>query len=110
MTSAADYGRVVTETTLVINTRSGDVVREKTTAVNHLVNRAAKDPAQSDIIAKWNTLAGPLKAEVVGTHTETSSATPAGNRGIETPMADLVADAILLGHHGRTRAAPRSRS
>ena len=100
VTSAADYGRAVTETTLVLNTRSGDVIREKTTAVNHLVNRAAKDPAVSDIIAKWNTLAGPLKAKVVGTHTDDILGDSGGNRGIETPMADLVADAILWGTTG----------
>lgn len=100
VTSAADYGRAVTETTLVLNTRSGDVIREKTTAVNHLVNRAAKDPAVTDIIAKWNTLAGPLKAKVVGTHTEDILGDSGGNRGIETPMADLVADAILWGTTG----------
>ena len=101
VTSAADYGRVVTETSLVINTKSGDVVREKTAAVNHLVNRGVKDPAQSEIIAKWNTLAGPLKAEIVGSHTEPILGDSSGNRGIETPMADLVADAILLGHLGQ---------
>ena len=100
VTSAADYGRAVTETTLVLNTRSGDVIREKTTAVNHLVNRAAKDPAVSNIIAKWNTLAGPLKAKVVGTHTDDILGDSGGNRGIETPMADLVADAILWGTTG----------
>ncbi|HEX5524191.1 MAG TPA: bifunctional metallophosphatase/5'-nucleotidase [Pedococcus sp.] len=100
VTSAADYGRAVTETTLVLNTRSGDVIREKTTAVNHLVNRAAKDAAVTGIIAKWNTLAGPLKAKVVGTHTEDILGDSGGNRGIETPMADLVADAILWGTTG----------
>lgn len=100
VTSAADYGRAVTETTLVLNTRSGDVIREKTTAVNHLVKRAAKDPAVTDIIAKWNTLAGPLKAKVVGTHTDDILGDSGGNRGIETPMADLVADAILWGTTG----------
>ena len=100
VTSAADYGRAVTETTLVLNTRSGDVIREKTTAVNHLVNRATKDPAVTDIIAKWNTLAGPLKAKVVGTHTDDILGDSGGNRGIETPMADLVADAILWGTTG----------
>ena len=100
VTSAADYGRVVTETNLVINTKSGDVVREKTAAVNHLVNRGVKDPAQSEIIAKWNTLAGPLKAEIVGSHTEPILGDSGGNRGIETPMADLVADAIHWGTSG----------
>jgi 5'-nucleotidase len=105
VTSAADYGRAVTETTLTINTRSGDVIRERSSAVNHLVNRGTKDPAQTEIIAKWNTLAGPLKASVVGTHTEDILGDSSGNRGIETPMGDVVADAILWGTEGEKGGA-----
>lgn len=97
VTSAHDFGRTVTETSLVVNTKSGDVVRERSTAVNHLVNRGTADPAQTAIISKWNTLAGPLKAQVVGSHTEPILGDASGNRGIETPMADVVADAILWG-------------
>jgi len=101
VTSAHDYGRTVTETSLVINTKSGEVVRDRSTAVNHLVAQTApKDGAITSIIAKWNTLAGPLKAQVVGTHTEDILGDSSGNRGIETPMADLVADAILAGTDG----------
>jgi 5'-nucleotidase len=101
VTSAHDYGRAVTETKLVINTRSGEVMRDRSSAVNHLVARTApKDPAITSIIDKWNTLAGPLKAKVVGTHTEDILGDSSGNRGIETPMADVVADAILAGTDG----------
>ena len=54
------------------------------------------DPAQTAIIAKWNTLAGPLKGQVVGTHTEDILGSALNTtRAFETPMADLVADAIL---------------
>ena len=59
-----------------------------------------KDGAITQIIDKWNTLAGPLKAQVVGTHTEDILGDSGGNRGIETPMADVVADAILAGTDG----------
>ncbi|KGN35857.1 5'-nucleotidase [Knoellia flava TL1] len=101
VTSAHDYGRTVTETTLVINTKSGEVMRDRSTATNHLVARTApKDGAITQIIDKWNTLAGPLKAQVVGTHTEDILGDSGGNRGIETPMADVVADAILAGTDG----------
>jgi 5'-nucleotidase len=100
VTSAADYGRAVTETSLVVDRRTGEVDRARTTAVNHLVTREARDAKQTEIIAKWNTLAGPLKATVVGTHTEDILGDSSGNRGIETPMADLVADAILWGTSG----------
>lgn len=96
VTSSADYGRTVTETSLVINKRSGEVMRDRTRATNHLVPKAlADDPTQTSIINKWNTLAGPLKGQVVGTHVEPITGDSSGNRGIETPMGDLVADAIL---------------
>lgn len=100
VTSAHDYGRTVTETSLVIDRRTGDVVRDASTAVNHLVKQETKDGAITQIIDKWNTLAGPLKAQVVGTHSEPILGDSGGNRGIETPMADVVADAILAGTDG----------
>ena len=103
--SAHDYGRVVTETSLVVNRKSGEVDRGRSAAVNHLVEQGTKDAAQTAIIAKWNTLAGPLKARVVGTHTEPILGDSGGNRGIETPMADLVADAILWGTSGNNGGA-----
>jgi len=98
VTSAASYGQVVTETDLVINTRSGEVMRDRSTATNHLVSRAvAKDAAQTAIIAKWNTLSGALGNRVVGSNDEDILGDSNGNRGIETPMGDLVADSILWG-------------
>lgn len=100
VTSATDYGRAVTETRLVIDRTTGDVDRKSSMAVNHLVTRTTKDPKLTQVIDKWNALAGPLKAQVVGTHTEDILGDSSGNRGIETPMADLVADAILWGTDG----------
>ena len=99
VTSAASYGRVVTETELVVNRRTKDVVRDASTATNHVVERAAltPDPAQTAIVEKWDEIAAPLAAEVVGTVKEDITGDSGGNRGIETPMADLVADAILWG-------------
>jgi 5'-nucleotidase len=98
VTSAASYGQVVTETDLVINTRSGEVMRDRSTATNHLVSRAvAKDAAQTAIIAKWNSLSGALGNRVVGSNDEDILGDSNGNRGIETPMGDLVADSILWG-------------
>lgn len=104
VTSAADYGRAITETNLVIDRRTSDVDRAKTTAVNHLnVRTVAPDPAQTAIIAKWSTLAGPIKNTVVGSHVEDILGDASGNRGIETPMGSLVADSILYGTAGPTK-------
>lgn len=100
VTSAASYGQVVTESNLVINKKSGDVVRTASTATNHLVTRTTKDAAETAVIAKWKALADPKAAQVVGTITEDITGDASGNRGIETPMADTVADAILYGTSG----------
>ncbi|QIM20658.1 bifunctional metallophosphatase/5'-nucleotidase [Phycicoccus sp. HDW14] len=99
VTSAASYGQVVSETDLVIDKRTGEVDRAKSTSVNHLVSRAefAKDATQTGIIDKWKTISGPLAARVVGSVAEDITGDSSGNRGIETPMADLVADSILWG-------------
>ncbi|WP_036829684.1 bifunctional metallophosphatase/5'-nucleotidase [Phycicoccus jejuensis] len=99
VTSAASYGQVVSETNLVIDRRTGEVDRKKSTSVNHLVSRTAfaKDATQTAIIDKWKALSGPLAAQVVGSNTQDITGDSSGNRGIETPMADLVADAILFG-------------
>jgi 5'-nucleotidase len=104
VTSTADTGRMVTETSLVVNRKSGEVDRARTTAVNHVVPQAvADDPAQTAVIAKWNTLAAPLKGRVVGTHVEPitgDGVTGPSCRCVETPMGDLVADAILFNTKG----------
>ena len=100
VTSATDYGRAVTETRLVVNTKSGEVMRDRSTAVNHLVDRGTKDPAQTEILQKWNSIAKPIAGRVVGTVKEDITGDSSGNRGIETPMGDLVADSILWGTSG----------
>lgn len=93
VTSASSYGRVVTETTLTLDRRSGDVVRSRTTSTNHLVTRTSADPAQTAIIAKWKEISAPIANRVVGSITQTI--TNPGNRQQETAMQNLVADGIL---------------
>lgn len=96
VTSAASYGQVVTDSTLVVNARSGEVDRGRSQAANHLVPRTvAKDAAQTTIIDKWKSLSDVVGARVVGSVAEDILGDASGNRGIETPMADMVADAIL---------------
>ena len=57
VTSAASFGRVVTETNLVIDKRTGEVNRDQTTATNHLVTRTIADPEQTEIISRWTAAA-----------------------------------------------------
>ena len=79
--------------TLVINTRTGEVKRDKTTATNHLVTRTTADPEQTEIINRWNAAAAPIANEVVGSITADIVRSP--NRDTEGPLANLIADAQL---------------
>ena len=76
VTSAASFGRVVTETTLSINPRNGQVRRSKTTSTNHLVTRTTADPTQTEIISRWNAVSAPIANEVVGTITADLNRSP----------------------------------
>jgi len=93
VTSAASFGRVVTETWLTIDKYTRDVVRSATTSTNHLVLQTAKDPALTAILDKWKAIAAPIGNRVIGTIT--ADITNGGNRQIETPMQNLIADEIL---------------
>lgn len=94
VTSASSFGRVVTETNLVVDRRSGDVVRDKVTSTNHLVLRTVTpDPTQQAILAKWQALAGPVGDQVKGEATAAITRSP--NRNTESSLANLIADAQL---------------
>ena len=94
VTSASSFGRVITETNLTINRSSGNVQRAKTTAVNHLVTRnVVPDAELTGIIAKWQSLAGPVANRPVGTIT--TDITRAINRQTESSLVNLIADAQL---------------
>ncbi|HYI50041.1 MAG TPA: 5'-nucleotidase C-terminal domain-containing protein, partial [Microbacterium sp.] len=97
VTSANQYGRVVTDTALVLSQTTEDVVRDRVSSDNNLVLRSAADPAATALIEKWSTLSDVVGGEVVGTVVEDITGDSSGDRGIETPMANLVADAILWG-------------
>jgi len=57
VTSASAFGRVVTETRLPIDRRTGEVIRSKVESRNQLVTRGTKDADQTAIINKWKALA-----------------------------------------------------
>lgn len=109
VTSAASFGQVVTESHLVINKQTKQVVRDRSTSRNVLVDRTtAPDPAETAVIAKWNAISGPLAGQIVGTVStdiKGDANDPVYNRAIESPMADLVADSILAGTSGANGGA-----
>jgi 2',3'-cyclic-nucleotide 2'-phosphodiesterase (5'-nucleotidase family) len=94
VTSASSYGRVVTETTLTLDKRTGDVRRTKTTATNHLVTRdRTAEPAQTNIIARWNAASAPNANKLAGAIAADLTRSP--NRDTESTMANVIADAQL---------------
>jgi len=107
VTSAYQYGRVVTEVTLVLDRRTKDVDRAMSTAYNHAVVRdeLTADPALTAVIEavtavidKWQPLFDSFANEVVGSITEdiNRGGNPPGNdRGVESAAGNLVADAQL---------------
>ncbi|WP_191680976.1 5'-nucleotidase C-terminal domain-containing protein [Janibacter melonis] len=96
--ASGDWGRAFNQMSLLVDPRTGDVVKSRSTATNHLnVRSTPADPEVEAVVKKWADRAGPERAKVVGTVTEDITGDASGNRGVETPMADLVADSILFG-------------
>ena len=100
VTSAASYGRLVTETNLKINRRTGDVIRKSVRVKNHIVTQDVRPvPAQTRILEKWGKLAGDVGQEPIGKVTEDiKRAFEAGgsdDRGAESDASNLIADAQL---------------
>ncbi|MGB3594945.1 MAG: cell wall-binding repeat-containing protein [Ornithinimicrobium sp.] len=100
VTSANQYGRVVTESDVVLSQETSDVVRDDTTSANNLVLQNVTDPTMDALITKWKDKSDVVGAEVVGTLAEDITGSAGGDRGIETPLANLVADSILYGTEG----------
>ncbi|MEV4859154.1 esterase-like activity of phytase family protein [Streptomyces ossamyceticus] len=106
VTSASSFGRVVTETRLPIDRRSGDVVRDRVAAMNHLVTRTgAKDADQTAVIDKWKALSAPIADKVVGS--VTADITRSETRDAESDLANLVADAQLAATSAPERGGAR---
>jgi 5'-nucleotidase len=114
LTSAASFGRLVTSIDLTIDHQTKDVTAK--TATNWIVKQTegpfnsgvpgdlgtpvAKDPVESKIVQKWETLAAPIGNRVIGHLTQDilssrdgagNGTTPAG----EIPVGDVIADAQL---------------
>lgn len=101
VTSAASFGRVLTEVNLVLDKRTGDVRRDLSTSTNHPVlhSQLERDPAITAVIDKWQPLAQEVGSVVIGeTQGPLTRALTAGNlehRGKESTAVNNVADAQL---------------
>jgi 5'-nucleotidase len=97
VTSAASFGRVVTDIDLELNAAG---VVTSATAVNHIVTQnVTPDAATSAILAHYEGLSAPLANRVVGRISAdilSARGTPNGqNAAGEQPMGDVIADAML---------------
>jgi 5'-nucleotidase len=92
VTSAASFGRIVTDVDLTIDRSSGDVVNK--TANNNIVTRdVPQDSFITALIAKYNVIAAPLANRVIGSITATITRT--ANAAGESALGDVIADAQL---------------
>jgi 5'-nucleotidase len=98
VTSAASFGRLITDIDLTIDDRSKAVV--EATANNRIVTQdVTPDPAVQAIVDKYTKLAAPLANRVIGRVTadiRSARDNPSGqNAAGEQPMGDVIADAML---------------
>ena len=94
VTSASSFGRLFTDTELTYDRRTQDIVRAGVASSNVLVTRnVAKDPAQTKIIADYNSAIAPVASRVIG-HIS-ADVTRAGNPAGESALGDFIADAQL---------------
>jgi 2',3'-cyclic-nucleotide 2'-phosphodiesterase (5'-nucleotidase family) len=97
VTSAMSYGRIITEMTFKINTKTRDIVRPSVDAVNHLVTRdVPRHPGVQAIVDKWVAkAAGPGNRVVGSVKEDIRRAVTSGreDRGKESSLSNLIADA-----------------
>ena len=105
LTSAGQYGTLVTDITLRIDPRTNEVVAKSadnlivqgegygSTAVNEAYARYPADPAVAALIARYAEAARPVAARVAGRLS--APALRAGNEARESVLGNLVADAQL---------------
>jgi 5'-nucleotidase len=101
VTSAASFGRLITDIDLVIDHQTKDV--KNVTVQNRIVTRdVPRDPDQVALLSKYDTLSRPIADRIVG-HI-TADITQAQTFAGESALGDVIADAQQWGtsqdHHG----------
>jgi 5'-nucleotidase len=91
---AANHGRLINEINLQLDPATGEVLRDRTTSVNHAVTRTVTpDPKIQKIVDYWTAAGARRYAETVAT--QTGDFTRTANAAGESTMADLAADVHL---------------
>jgi len=93
VTSAGAYGTRITDITLMIDSKSGDVIGAKGRDVPIAETAFAEDPAQVALIGAYRKQAEPLMKRPVGAIT--ADITRRGGLSGESAMGDIIADSML---------------
>jgi 5'-nucleotidase len=93
VTSAGQYGTVVTAIDLKLDRAMRDIVSAKADNVIVRTGALAKDSEQTALLESYDKFAAPLANRPAGSVTETLSHVP--NAAGESPLGDIVADAQL---------------
>ncbi|MEQ1782177.1 MAG: bifunctional metallophosphatase/5'-nucleotidase [Hyphomonadaceae bacterium] len=93
VTSAGAYGTRLTDITLMLDPKSGDVIGAKGRDVPIAETAFAEDKAQIDLISAYRKQAEPLMKRPVGTIT--ADITRRGGTHGESAMGDIIADSML---------------
>ena len=92
VTSAASFGRIVTDIDLTVDRASGEVTA--ISANNNIVTRTVtKDNLMTALIGEFNAIAAPLANRIIGSIT--SDISRAANAAGESALGDVIADAQL---------------
>jgi 5'-nucleotidase len=92
VTSAASFGRIVTDIDLTLERATNDVA---SISVNNVIvtRDVPADPAQLALMAKYSAIADPLRNRVIGSIT--ADLVRASNDAGESPLGNLIADGQL---------------
>ena len=95
VTSGSSFGRLVTDIDLSVDRRTGDVLTAS--ADNVIVTRdVARDPAQTELIARYREALGPIAGEIVGSVAQDlTRAQEQLLAGAESTLGNVIADAQL---------------
>jgi 5'-nucleotidase len=101
VTSAASFGRIITETNFKYDRRTQDIDRSSVTVTNHVVDQTSvkPDPAETAVINKYLPISSVIGNRPVGTITADinrgKTASGSEDRGIESDGGNMIADAQL---------------
>ena len=97
LTSASSFGRLFTETNLLYDRHTRDIVRSSVESSNLLASRDVRqDPAQKSLINRYDELVKPIASKVIGGITADITDDPSSSG--ESSLGDLIADAQLADH------------